>query len=276
MRRHLVRLGTVVVLLAGSAAGGDAGAGDFTLEFHLEGTLAENPAPAVDCGPNGNWILGNIVFDRDRGPGGREWGISLGAGRVTFGVTNASRVSATFCGTTNVLDGDWHHVAVQRRAADGLVQIWVDGALDLSATGPPGDVAFPGDAVPSFPPFSGRIDGVRVSPGLRYAAPFVPPAAPGAAFPAEGEVRIEAYPNPARGETLLWVSFGDGRGGDVTVDIHDGVGRRVADVRGALRAGAGMVVWDGTAADGTPLGPGVYFARVAGRRGEGARIVRAP
>ncbi len=340
----------------------DAGAGDFTLEFHVRGTLAENPAPAVSCGANENWILGNIVFDRDRWePGGRDWGVSLGAGRVVFGVTNGSLQSATFCGATGVLDGAWHHVAVQRRAADGLVQIWVDGALDAAGAGPPGDVSYPGDetpsgtncggapclgsdpflvigaekhdAGPSFPSFSGWIDEVRISGILRYTVPFAPPSAPftpdaatlalyhfdegegdtigdassapggpspgvrrfGGAplpgpewsaetpfaatavapppFPAAGEAQVEAHPNPALDQTLLWVRYGDGRAGDVAVEIVDVAGRRAVTLRGMLRAGAAMLVWDGRADDGAPVRPGVYFARAPGA-GEAAKIVR--
>ena len=44
----------------------DVGATDFTLEFWFRALAAENPAPAVACGANNNWIRGNIVVDRDR------------------------------------------------------------------------------------------------------------------------------------------------------------------------------------------------------------------
>src|SRR5437867_6270853 len=44
----------------------DIGATDFTLEFWVKATAAENSASAVPCGANDNWIYGNIVVDRDR------------------------------------------------------------------------------------------------------------------------------------------------------------------------------------------------------------------
>jgi hypothetical protein len=182
----------------------DVGATDFTWEFFVKGLLAENDAAEVSCGPGESWIHGNVLFDRGRQePGGREFGLSLGAGRVAFGVTNAALESRTVCGATVVLDGDWHHVAVQR-GLGGLVEIWVDGALDAWAAGPAGDVSYPGDATPtgtnrggglgvdSHPslligagkreagstPFSGWVDEIRVSNVLRYTVPFSPPTSP--------------------------------------------------------------------------------------------------
>lgn len=339
----------------------DVGTGELTIEWWMKGFLAENAAPPVACGTNGDWIRGNIVLDRDRWqPGGRDWGVSLGAGRVVFGLENEASQAATFCGVTSVLDGDWHHVAVQRRAADGLVEIWVDGALEASGTGPTGDVSYPGDETPSgtncnggpclasdpflvigaekhdagpeYPSFGGWIDELRVSTVRRYTAPFVRPSAPFPADPAtaalyrfdegEGDVvgdtsgapggpsngvrrfggspagpewspdtpfaasteaaarlpegdelRVEAFPNPALRETILWVRAGSARGGEVVVGIHDVAGRRVAAPRGTMRQGAAMIVWDGSAEDGTPLGPGVYFARVSGDAAGVAKIV---
>ena len=44
-----------------------------------------------------------------------------------------------------MLDGAWHHVALQR-SVSGLMEIWVDGALRASVNGPAGDVSYPDDA----------------------------------------------------------------------------------------------------------------------------------
>ncbi len=183
----------------------DVGAGDFTIELWLKGMLAENANGVQNCGGDG-WIYGNIVIDRDRWePGGRDYGISLGDGRATFGVAGTSS-GTTICGGTLVLDGDWHHLAFDRRAADGRLRIFVDGVLDAQGTGPLGDVSYPGnetpqgtncdggpcfgsdpfvvfgaekhDAGPSFPSFSGWLDEVRFSNVIRYAGTFTPPAAP--------------------------------------------------------------------------------------------------
>jgi hypothetical protein len=122
----------------------DIGATDFTIEFWLRGNQGDNLGAAVVCGENEDWIYGSIVFDRDRFAEGRKFGISIdGGGRVVFGVTNAERAAGTICGTRTVLDGSWHHVAVQRRVNDGQLWIFVDGRLDATVAGPTGDLAYP-------------------------------------------------------------------------------------------------------------------------------------
>ncbi len=185
----------------------DVGATDFTIEFWIRGFAAENPSDDVLCGSAEGWIYGNIVLDRDRWePGGRDFGVSLSGGRVTFGMTNDALESTTLCGATTVLDGEWHHVALQRRRSDGWLWIWVDGELDAEGAGPGGDVSYPGDETPSgtncdggpcvesdpflvlgaekhdagpeFPSFSGWLDELRVSTSLRYLVPFPTPAHP--------------------------------------------------------------------------------------------------
>lgn len=161
----------------------------------------ENPAAAVSCGDGGNinWIFGNILFDRDRFNQGRKFGISIAGGVLVFGVSGASTGTddSTICGATNVLDNQWHHVAVER-SLDGRMRLFVDGALDAQVNGGPiGDVSYPSegipgnfcgrtrdlpclndphlvigaekhDAGPQYPSFSGWITEVRLSSILRY------------------------------------------------------------------------------------------------------------
>ncbi len=126
----------------------DIGAGDFTIDFWLRCTAAENTNPALSCGYGIDWVNGNILIDRDRYNQERKWGIALLGGRIAFGVS--SDVTAyTLCGTTDVRDDAWHHVAVQRRESDGLLSIYVDGALDADGPatfGPSGDVSYPDGA----------------------------------------------------------------------------------------------------------------------------------
>jgi hypothetical protein len=177
----------------------DIGAGDITIELWLRGTLAENTASGCSTA-NDAWITGNVVVDRDvYGAGDHgDWGISLFDGRVAFGASRGSS-GATVCGSTNVLDGAWHHVAVTRRESDGRLQIWVDGALDGTvATSPAtGDISYregrsttwpadpflvlgaeKHDAGAAYPSFSGWIDEVRLSTVRRYTAPFTRPTGP--------------------------------------------------------------------------------------------------
>lgn len=129
----------------------DLGAADFTIEFWLRGLQSENQGRSVTCGDNEDWIYGSIVLDRDRFSEGRKFGLSVdAAGRVVFGVTNQERVARTVCGAANVLDGRWHHIAVQRTAADGQLAIFVDGRLDGSVAGPVGDISYPDGADITF------------------------------------------------------------------------------------------------------------------------------
>ena len=61
--------------------------GDFTVEFWLKANAGLN-AGTVDGSVGDGWITGNVVIDRDVfGNGDRgDFGVSLGAGRVAFGV----------------------------------------------------------------------------------------------------------------------------------------------------------------------------------------------
>ncbi|GIV00573.1 MAG: hypothetical protein KatS3mg014_2188 [Actinomycetota bacterium] len=173
----------------------DVGATDFTIELWLRARASENPAPRIRCGENVDWIYGNIVLDRDRYNQDRKFGISIAGGRVVFGVSGDGTGDRTICGDTDVLDGRWHHVAVQRRRSDGKLWLYVDGHLEARADGPDGDVSYPDDGVPgdhcggpctgsdpflvigaekhdagpAYPSFSGWVDEIRLSTVLRYS-----------------------------------------------------------------------------------------------------------
>ena len=69
-------------------------------------------------------------------------------------------------------------------------------------------------------------------------------------------------PNPTRG--LTSVSYVLAQAGHVQLGVHDVSGRLVRRlVDGERRAGAEIVVWDGTDDAGLRLGPGVYFVRLS-------------
>jgi hypothetical protein len=82
-------------------------------------------------------------------------------------------------------------------------------------------------------------------------------------------------PNPARNAQAFDLKLGPG--GARTLSIYSADGRRVwsRDLRG-LGAGPHVVVWDGHAANGHPVAPSVYFARLESTGGESMvrRIVR--
>jgi hypothetical protein len=179
----------------------NVGASDFTIEFWIKGLAADNTAAGCNTGNNG-WINGNIVIDRDVFGAGDfgDFGISLFSGRVAFGVSRGNG-GATLCGNINVLDGNWHHVAVTRQRATGRMQIFVDGALDRElvndvntsldvsyrvgrTTSYPNSDPFlvfgaeKHDAGAAFPSFRGLLDEVRISNNLRYLGTTIRPIAP--------------------------------------------------------------------------------------------------
>lgn len=175
----------------------DIGATDFTIEFWMRALPGENNSGACTAVKD-NWVNGNIIIDRDiYGPGDfGDFGISLYGGRIAFGVNNGSS-SQTLCGATNVANGQWRHIAVVRVRSTGLMQIYVDGALDAQVTGPTGDVSYrngrstswPNDPFlvfgaekhdigPAYPSYSGWLDEVRLSNVRRYNGNFTRPSAP--------------------------------------------------------------------------------------------------
>lgn len=191
----------------------DIGWQDFTLEWWMKVGPGDNPAAAITCGANINWIYGNTIFDRDRFNRDRKFGVSIAGGRIVFGVSGNGTGDLTLCATTRVDDGEWHHIAVQRNRWDGVLPdgylwIFVDGKLDASGPGPKGDISYPDSATPGkycgpsgtdpcvndpylvigaekhgldptvYPSFKGWIDEIRVSNALRYSADFTPPTYP--------------------------------------------------------------------------------------------------
>jgi hypothetical protein len=200
----------VLIEQPGPAGGtpADIGRDDFTVEFWMKGTL-DNTSSGVADGNNFSWIFGNIIIDRASVSQGTSWGMSVSredpqqqppSGQICFGLANVSNEQYTACGTTNVLDNQWHHVAVQRRRSDGRIWLFVDGVLDRvpSVDGPDGDLdyvdnqvppnvcgPFQGDPCPQehyvvfgaekydfnrlqYPSYFGWMDEIRFSNSLRY------------------------------------------------------------------------------------------------------------
>jgi hypothetical protein len=174
------------------------GATDFTIEFWIKGAQMDNPTVPCTTGLIGKdaWTLGAVVIDRDVIGDGDfgEYGVAVFGGQVAFGVNHVAG-GQTVCGARNVLDGNWHHVALTRELASGAMTIFVDGAndaaqMDASASG---DVSYnPAHPNPDVNDpylvlgaqkhdtglaFNGFIDELRLSNKVRYPGPFPKPTA---------------------------------------------------------------------------------------------------
>lgn len=161
----------------------DVGAGDFTLEFWMRASSG-NSRGGVNCNTGDySWINGNIVFDRDRqDSGARDFGLAIANGRIAFGVEN-SNGNYTICSDSTVLNDEWRHIAVQRRASDGMLWVHIDGILEQQEDGPNGDISYPdGQNAGTLQPvltigrekygfdygYTGWLDEIRISNVLRY------------------------------------------------------------------------------------------------------------
>jgi hypothetical protein len=254
----------------------DVGATDFTIEFWLRATN-DNTAGAISCGSNYDWINGNVVIDRDRFSKPRAFGISLGAGRPVFGV-NVDNFSRTICAGSDLRDGAWHHVAVQRRVSDGFLWLYVDGVLEASGDGPDGDISYPDDgnpeefcslpscafsdpflvigaekhdAGPQYPSFSGWVDELRLSTVLRYS---------GASF------AVPVQPFVADGQTAALYHFDEGTGDFIGDSAFNGASPGVRRFGGSP---AGPV-WSADTPFAASGDPGVLqFTATAFAAGEG-------
>lgn len=222
---------------------------DFTVEFFIK-TAAGNDQPQTGCSSN-SWTSGNIIIDRDRYSAARDYGISLGGGRINFGVTGENGDGDTLCGTTDLRDGQWHHVVLQRRFPAGQFEILVDGAREAGPTdGPDGNISYPnngtpanscgpGGSGPGLQPclndpflvigaekhdqaagFSGWVDELRISRVLRYASATY--TVPTAAFVLDANTAALYHFDEGTGNTIVDVNanmspgvrrFGVGGGG---------------------------------------------------------------
>ena len=235
----------------------DVGDGDFTIEWWMKALPGENESTAVRCGENDGWIYGNILLDRDIwGSGDRgDYGIALTGGRIAFGVNNGSSGN-TLCGTKNVTDGAWHHVAVTRRDG-GELTIFVDGTLDVAGSGPAGDISYrdgrntvhandpylvigaekhdAGQA--DYPSYSGWLDELRISSTVRYAAAHARPTDP---FVVDGA-------------TLGLYHFDEGSG----LTLADDAGQVGGPSDGLVRSGGSPAgpAWSTDSPWSTPVGP---------------------
>lgn len=177
----------------------------FTIEFWMKANFSNNNGTVSAVSNGDGWITGNIILDRDIYGSGDYGDFGIAIGSYTGGPVN-TRVIAfgidrmgtgiTIRGSSNIADGNWHHIAVTRNSNTGAVKLFVDGTQQASGTGPIGNVSYRNnrstsypnsdpymvlgaekhDAGPAYPSFNGNLDELRISKSIRYKNNFTPPA----------------------------------------------------------------------------------------------------
>lgn len=241
----------VKIRIDSPASPADIGATDFTIEFWIKAAAADNPNSA-QCGNPIGWTTSHIIFDRDRFNQNRKFGLGVfGNGQVIFGIQGADNVDFTLCSSgVNVLDNQWHHLAVQRRLSDGYLWLFVDGVLRAQADGPNGDVSYPDGATPGN--FCNATSGGSGSDPCTYSDPFLVFGAEKHGFPGVNynglldEVRLSTvlrYPTTGSGFTTPTIPFTPDASTAALYHFDEGSGATtdnatgVASANGTLRVG---------------------------------------
>jgi hypothetical protein len=88
-----------------------------------------------DTGASGQWYAGKGLVDGYTGASKADFGTALNAGKFSLGI---GKPDTTLTSTVAVNDGNWHHVVATRSSSSGAMQVYVDGVLNNSVTGPTG------------------------------------------------------------------------------------------------------------------------------------------
>lgn len=123
------------------------GASAKALQFNGTSDYATIPRPnwmdwTIACwvkttttGGGSQWWAGKGIVDGEVGGVADDFGLSLVGNKAAFGVGNPD---TTITSTSAVNDGQWHHLTAARSATTGLMQLYVDGAMQASTYGPVG------------------------------------------------------------------------------------------------------------------------------------------
>jgi alpha-L-arabinofuranosidase len=134
------------------------------------------------------WWAGKGLVDGEVNGGGADWGTAIVNGKFAFGVGSSSG-DTTIASSVSVNDGTWHHLAATRNNTSGAMQVYVDGVLRGSGSGPTGSRTWPpnlriGSLQTANNVLNGTLDDVRLYSRILTAdeisAIVTPrPAAPG-------------------------------------------------------------------------------------------------
>jgi alpha-L-arabinofuranosidase len=166
---------------------------DFTVALWVKTTDTAGTAGA-------QWWSGKGLVDGEVGGGGADWGTAIVNGKFVLGVGSIGG-DTTIASSVTINDGTWHHLAATRSNSSGAMQVYVDGALRGSGTGPTGSRTFPpslrlGSLQTANNFLNGTLDDVRLYDRVlstnEIAALLAPPAAPAglAAVAADGSVAL--------------------------------------------------------------------------------------
>ena len=160
---------------------------DFSIAFWMKTTSTG--------GAGAQWWNGSGLVDGEVPGAVADFGTSLVGNKVAFGIGNPD---TTIMSASAVNDGAWHHVAVTRNGASGAMQLYCDGTLQASATGPTGTRSAPttlriGSIQTGFGYYNGSLDEVRLYNYALAAAEvaklFRPSNYPAAIYKLEGNAQ---------------------------------------------------------------------------------------
>ena len=109
---------------------------DWTMAYWVKTSTPGNGSTGTQ------WWSGEGMLDGEVAGVVDDFGTSLLGNKVAFGVGNPD---TTIISTSAINDSTWHHVAATRSASTGLMQLYVDGVMEASTTGPPGPKTSPPD-----------------------------------------------------------------------------------------------------------------------------------
>lgn len=146
-------------------------AGDFTIELFVSGDPVQPNTYPVIIGGGLSWTTSSWMLQLDHAAyRGKPSLLCYGKG------------GDILVGTTNLMDGQWHHVAVTRFG--NTWRLFIDGVLNVEASfsgnlnGATGKLRI-GGGEGSNEAMKGYLDDIRVTKGVaRYLANFTPPTAP--------------------------------------------------------------------------------------------------
>ena len=131
-------------------------ADDFSIEFWMKS--------AQTGGSDSQWYNGFGLVDAEVSGNTRDFGVSLGAGKLLFGTGDSDQ---TISSPAAVNDNLWHHVVVTRVKSSGAKKLYVDGAEVAAGTGSTSSLNVPtnirlGGLLPGFSFYNGLLDEVKI------------------------------------------------------------------------------------------------------------------